>query len=191
MSCPPGHVFDGTEGTESSFHILHSRTRFRWNRGRRVQFLSFALPDLISAVLRASGSIFKFCAPGPDFGGTKGVESSFHVSPSRTHFQWNRGRQVQFSYFALPDPFSAVPRASSLVFMSFPPVPIFDDTKGVRSSFLVLHSKTRFSVVPRASGLVFVFCVPGPIFGGTKVVGSSFHELRSQTRFRRHRGRSV
>jgi hypothetical protein len=74
------HIFGGTEGVASRFNIfLHARTRFRRNRGRRVPFSCFALPDTFSTVPRASGLVFMYCAPGLVFGGTDGVDSHFHV----------------------------------------------------------------------------------------------------------------
>jgi hypothetical protein len=85
MFCAPGLVFGGTEGVESRFHVLRSRNRFRRCRGHRVPFSYFALPDSLSAVARASGPVFMFCAPGLVFGGTEGVLSLFHVLRSRTH----------------------------------------------------------------------------------------------------------
>jgi hypothetical protein len=57
-----------------------------------------------------------FCAPGVVFGGNKGVG-------------------VPFSCFALPDSFSAVPRASGPVFMFCVPGLIFGGTEGVGSRF--------------------------------------------------------
>jgi hypothetical protein len=210
MFCSPGPVFGGTEGIGSHFHVLCSRTHFRRNRGRRVPFSCFALPDSFSAVTRASGPIFMFCAPGLIFGGTKGVGSSFHVSRSRTSFRLYRRCRVLFSCFALPDPFSAVPTASRHIFMLCVPEPVFGGTDIIGSSFHVLRSRTRFrryrrrrvsfsyfvlsdsfSAVPRASGPVFMLCAPEPVFGGTKDVGSNFLVLRSRTCFRRYRGRRV
>jgi hypothetical protein len=100
--------------------------------------------------LQASGPVFLFCAPELIFGGTEGVGSRFHVLRSRNRFQRYRGHRVPFSCFALPNSFSAVPRAS----VSF-------------SCFAHLDS---FSLVPRVSGPVFMFCAPGIIFGGTEGV---------------------
>jgi hypothetical protein len=40
-----GHVFGGIEGVGSLFHVLRSRTRFRWYRGHRVLFSRFTFPD--------------------------------------------------------------------------------------------------------------------------------------------------
>jgi hypothetical protein len=110
MFCAPGLFLSGTEGVESRFHVLHSRTLFGRYRGSRL--------------------VFKFCAPGHVFGGTEGVESRFHVLRSRTLFgrYWRilrsrtrfwryRGRRGSFSCFALPDSFWAVQRASDLVFV--------------------------------------------------------------------------
>jgi hypothetical protein len=156
MFCAPGHVFAGTEGIGSRFHVVRSLTRFRRYRGLRVSF---------SVVLRASCLDFMFCAPCLVFSITEGLRSRFHVFRARNHFGGTEGvgtrshvlraltrfrrysgRQVPFSCFALPDSFSAVP-----------------------------------SVL----GHVFIFCVLGLILGGTEDVGSRFHVLRSRTRFLR------
>jgi hypothetical protein len=131
----------------------------------RVPFSCFALADLFSVVPRASGIVFMFCAPGHVFGGTKGIGSRFHVLRSRTRFRQYRGCHVSFSYFTLPDSFSAVTRACNPVLM--------------------------FSAVPRVSGPFFMFCAPGIIFGGTEGVVSRFHVFCSRTRFRRYRGRLI
>jgi hypothetical protein len=85
--CAPRHVFDGTEGVPSRFHVLRSQIRFPRNRGRRVQFPSFALKDSFLAVPRVSGPVFMFCAHGLFFGDTKGVDSEFNVLRVRTHFR--------------------------------------------------------------------------------------------------------
>jgi hypothetical protein len=85
--CVPELVSRGTEGVVSRFHVLISRTHFRRNRGCRVPFTCFALPELFSAVLRALGVIFMFCALGHVFCGTEGVGSRFHVLRSQTHFR--------------------------------------------------------------------------------------------------------
>jgi hypothetical protein len=133
--CALGLVFGGAEGVRSRFHVLRARTCFRRYRGRRVPFSSFALSDSFSAVPRASGPVFTFCAPGLIFSCTEGIGSRFyvllsltrfrryrgsgsrfHVLRSRTHFRWYQGRWVPFSCFACPDTFSAVPRASGPVF---------------------------------------------------------------------------
>jgi hypothetical protein len=50
LFCAPDLVFDGSGVVVSSFHVFHTRTRFRPNRGHRVPFSSFALPNLVSAV---------------------------------------------------------------------------------------------------------------------------------------------
>jgi hypothetical protein len=148
-----------------------------------------------------------FSAPGLVFGGTGGVGSHFHFLRARTHFRCYRGRRVQFSCFALPDSFSAVPRASGPDFMFYAPGLIFGGTEGVGSRFHVLRPQTRFrryrggrvpfscfalpnsfSAVPSGSGPVFMFCAPGLVFGGTEGVGSRFHVLRARSHFRRYRG---
>jgi hypothetical protein len=94
--------FDDTEGVASYFNDLRSQTNFRRYRRRQVPF---------SAVPRASGPVFMFYAPELVFAGTEGVGSRFHVLHSRTRFRQFRGHRVPFACFALPDSFSAVPRA--------------------------------------------------------------------------------
>jgi hypothetical protein len=69
MFCAPGLVFGGSEGVGSHFHVLHSRTRFWRYRGRRFLFSCFVRPESFSAVSRASGPVFMFCASGLVFGG--------------------------------------------------------------------------------------------------------------------------
>jgi hypothetical protein len=85
----------------------------------------FARLYSFSAVMRASGPVFMFCAPGLVFGGNEVVVSRFHVLRVRTHF-------------------SAVPRASGPVFMFCAPGLIFGGTEGVGSRFHVLRAWTRF-----------------------------------------------
>jgi hypothetical protein len=115
---------------------------------------------------------------------------------TQTRFQWYRGRRVPFSGFALPDSFSAVPRASGPVYMFFAPGLVFGGTDGLGSHFHVLRARTRFrwyggirvtfwcfarpdsfSAVPRASGSFFMFFAPGLVFGGTEGVRFRFHVL--------------
>jgi hypothetical protein len=140
FSCYAGSdlFFGGPEGDGSRFHVLRAGTRFWRYRGRRLSFSCFALPDLFSAVPRASGLVFMFCAPIINFGGSEGVGRRFHVLHARTRFRLYRGRRVPLSCFALPDSFSAVPNASSPVFMFCAPGLIF-------------------SVVTRASAPDFMF----------------------------------
>jgi hypothetical protein len=109
-----------------------------------------------------------FRASGLIFGGTEGVESHFHILRALTRFRRYRGRRVPFSSFALPDSFSAVPRASGPVLMFCAPTLIFGGNEGVRSRFNVLR-----------------------VFGGTEGVGSCFHFLLARTRFWWYRGRWV
>jgi hypothetical protein len=84
LFCAPELVFGGTKGVGSSFHVLRSRTHFRWYRRRRVLFSCFARPDSFWAVLRASGPVFMFCAPERILDGTEGVRSRFHVLRAHT-----------------------------------------------------------------------------------------------------------
>jgi hypothetical protein len=199
LFCAPRHVFGGSEGVGTHFHILCSRSRFPRYRGRRVPFSCFALPDSCLAVSRALVPIFLFYVSGLIFGGTEGVGSYFHILRSRTHFQRYRGRQVPFSCFARLDSFSAVSRASGPFFMFYGPELVFDGTEGVGARFNILHSRTRFRrcrvrgsrfhilhpdsflAVPRASDPFFMFCVPRLIFGGADGVESRFHVLRHDT----------
>jgi hypothetical protein len=170
--------------------VLRSRTCFRRCRVRRVPFSRFALPDSFSTISKASGAVLMFCAPGHDFGGAGGVEYRFHVLRSRTRFRRYRGRRVPFSCFARPDSFSAVPRASGLVFKFFAPGLLFIGTEGVRSYSCFALSDSFFAV-PMASGPVFKICAPGLVFGGAECVGSHFHVFHARTHFRRYRGRRV
>jgi hypothetical protein len=144
MFCAPGLIFGDTDGVESRFYVLRSRTYFRRYRGRQVPFSCFTLPDPFFAVPTASVPVFLFCAPGPILGGTDGVGSRFHVLRSRMHFRRCRGRRVSFLSFALHDSFSTVPRASGLVYLFCAPGPIFDGTNDVGSRFDVLRSRTHF-----------------------------------------------
>jgi hypothetical protein len=170
--CAPELIFDCFGGVGSSFHVLSTRNYFRRNRGRRVPFSCFTLLDSFSAVPRASGQVFMFCAPELVFEDRGGVGSRFHILLSLTHFRWYRGPRVPFLCFPLLDSFSVVPRASGLV-------SIFCGSEGVGCSFHVLRSRTHFRrfrgrrvhlscfalpesflAVPRASGPVFMFGAP-------------------------------
>jgi hypothetical protein len=159
-------------------------------------------PDSCSAVQRVSGPVFMFCAPRLVFGGTEPVGYHFHLLHARTCLWSYRGRRVPFSFFMLPDSFSAVPWASGPVFMLCAPGLILSGTEGVGSRFHVMRSRTRFrpyrgrrvrfscfersnsfSAEPRASGPVFMFCALGLVFGRTDGVGSRFHVWSARTRF--------
>jgi hypothetical protein len=193
LFCAAGLIFGVTEGVLSRFYVLRSRTRFRRFRGCRVPFSCFARPYSFSTEPRASGPVFMFCASELVFDESEDVGSRFNVLRSRTRFGQYRSRQVPFSCFALPDSFSAVPRATGIVFLFYALELIFDSTGNVWSRFHVLRSKTRFrqfrgrrvpfscialpdtfSAVPRASGPIFMFCAPVLVFGGIEGVGSLF-----------------
>jgi hypothetical protein len=127
MFCAHRLVFDGTKGVRSLFSCL-------------------ARPDSFSMAPSASSPVFLFCTPGLVFVGTEGVGSCFHVLCSRTRFRRYRGRLVPFSRFALPDSFSAVPRASGPVVMCCAPglVIIFGGDEYVGSRFHILTARTCF-----------------------------------------------
>jgi hypothetical protein len=144
MFCARGHIFGGTEGVRSRFHVLSSPPLFGRYRGRRGSFSSYALPDTFLAVPLALGPVFMFCAPGLHWGVIEGAGSRFHFFCSRIHFGGYRGRRVLFPCFALPDSFRALSRASGLVFMFCAPENVFGGTEGVGSRFHVLRSRTRF-----------------------------------------------
>jgi len=142
--CAPGRVFGITECVGSRFHALHPRTRLRRLRARRDPFSRFVLPDMFSALLRASGPVFKFCAPGRVFGVTECVLSRFHILRSWARFRRCRLGRVPFSRFALRDAFSSLPSASGPVFKFYPPGRFFGVFLHDRSRFHVLRSRTRF-----------------------------------------------
>jgi hypothetical protein len=71
MFCAPVLIFGGPKGDRSRFHVLRAGTGFWRYRGRRVPFSCFALMDTFSALPRASGPVFKFCAHEHIFGGTE------------------------------------------------------------------------------------------------------------------------
>jgi hypothetical protein len=138
----------------------------------------------------ALGLIFMFCVPVLIFGGIEGVGYRFHVLRFLTRFPRYPGRLVPFSCLALPNSFSAVPRASGPGCM-FCSRTRFRRYHGRKVPFSCFALEDSFSTVPRVSCLVFVFCAPGLIFGGTEYVGSRFHILRSRTHFRLYRGLRV
>jgi hypothetical protein len=163
MFCAPGLIFDGTEDVGSRFHVLRSLTNFRRFRGHRVPFSCFArpdsfsvvprrlvpfscftLPDMFSAVPSASSPVFMFCVRRLISGGPEGDRSSFHVLRAQIRFRRYRGRRVLFSRFARSDSFSAVPKASGLVFIFFAPGHVLGGAEGVRSRFHVLRNWTCF-----------------------------------------------
>jgi hypothetical protein len=159
MFCAPGLTFGGTVGVGSGFHVLRTRTRFRRYRRRRVPFSCFAAPGTFSAVRKASGPVFKFCAPGFVFDGFEGVGSRVLILRSRTRFWRYCGRRLQISCFG----------GHEL---------IFGGTDGVGSRFHVLRSPAHFDGV-EGVGSRFHVLRSGLTFGGTVGVGSGFHVLRA------------
>jgi hypothetical protein len=63
LFCVAGFVWGGTERVRSHFYVLRSCTSFRRYQGRRVPFSCFVLSDSFWDVPKASGPIYKFCAP--------------------------------------------------------------------------------------------------------------------------------
>jgi hypothetical protein len=94
--------------------------------------------------------------------------SCFHVLRSQSLFPRYRGCQVPFSYFVLPESFSTVLRALSLVFMFCASRIIFGGNEGVVYHFHFLRSRSHF-----------------PLYRGRWVPLSCFAR---RTRFRRYRG---
>jgi hypothetical protein len=115
MFCASGLIFGLNEGVMFRFHVLRSRTRFLRYRGRPFSFSCFALPNSFSDLPRVSCFVLMFYAPGLVFGGAGGVVSCFLILRSRTRLRRFQDLRVPFSYFVLPDSFSAVPRASGPV----------------------------------------------------------------------------
>jgi hypothetical protein len=191
MFCAPELILSGTEGVGSHFNVLRSQTHVRRYRRRPIPFSCFARPNSFSAVPWVSCPVFMFCAPGLVFDGTDGVGSCFNVVCSRTHFRRYRGRRGPFSCFALSDTFSAVPCASSPVFLFCASGLIFKWYQGRRFPFSCFALSDSFSTVPTASGPIFMFCATGLVFDATEGVGSRFHVLCSLTRFQRYRGHQV
>jgi hypothetical protein len=151
-----GSCFVPYRGSRVIYSCLALPDFFSQYRGRRVLFSCYARPDSFWAVLRASGPVFMFCTLRLIFDGTEGVGPRCHVLRCRTHFRWYRGRQVQFSFFALLGSFWAVARVLGPVFIFCAFRLVFD-------------------------GTVFMFCDTRLIWGGTKCVGSRFHGMRSRT----------
>jgi hypothetical protein len=168
MFCAPRFFFGGARGVGSRFLILLAQTHFRPYRRRRLPFSCFALLDSFSAVQKAWGAVFMFCALGLIFGVTGGVAYRFHILRFRTHFRRYRGRRFSFQ----------VLRARTR----------FRGYRGRKAPFSCFGRPNSFSAVPLASGPVFIFCAPKLIFCGTEGVPSCFHVFRSQTYFRRYRG---
>jgi hypothetical protein len=143
MFCASVLIFDGNKGMGSRFHVLRFRTHFRLYRGRLVTFSCFACPDSFSAIPKASGLVFMFCALRLVLGGVKCVGSRFHILPAMTRFRRGQGRRAPFSYFARPDSFSAVPSASGPVFMFCAPGLVLGCAECIGSRFHILPAQTR------------------------------------------------
>jgi hypothetical protein len=168
MFCAPGIIFYGIKGVRSRFQLLSSRTCFLRYRVRRVPFSCFVHPDSLSAVPRATGPGFMFCALRLVFGGTESVRFRFHVFALRLVFDGIEGIGSRFH----------VLRARTR----------FRRYQGPPSPFSCFSLPDMFLAVRRALGPVFMFCTPGVIFGETEGVGSYFHVMGSRTHFRRYRG---
>jgi hypothetical protein len=141
-----------------------------------------------------------FCALETISGRIGGIKPNFHVSRPRTLFRRYRGRQVPFAWFALPNSFSAVPRASGLIFMLCGSGLIFGShfhisggTEGTESNFQVSRYQTHFqryqgrqvsyscfalpdsfSAVLMAPGPIVMFCAPRPVLRKPRVPRAIF-----------------
>jgi hypothetical protein len=164
MFCAPRHVSRGTEGIRSRFHVLISRTHFRRYGGSRVPFSCFVRQDSF-------------------FSGTEGIRFRFLFLRSRARFRQNRGCRLPFLSFAFPDSFSAIPMASSPIFMFCAPELVFSGTEGIGSRIHVLRSRThfrwsRFHVLRSETGFSW--------YRGRRITFSCFDLPNSFTRYRRH-----
>jgi hypothetical protein len=189
--CAARLFFGGTEGVGSHFHFLRARTHFRRYRGRQVPFSCFPLSDSFSAVPRASGPVFMFCATRLVFGGTEGVGLVFIFCAPGHDLRRKRGCRTSFSCFALPESFPTVPRASCPVFKFCAPGLVFNGIAGVGLRFHVFSTPELVFGVNEVVGSRFMFCAPGLVFGGTEGVSSRFYVLRARIDFRRYRGRPI
>jgi hypothetical protein len=176
MFYAPGLVFDGTEGLESCFHVLRSR--------------SFARSYSFSVVPRSSGPVFMFCAPRLIFGATEGVGSYFHVLRSRTCFRRYQGRRLLYMFCAPELIFGGTDGVDSRFYVLRSPA-CFRKCGGRRVPFSFFTSLYSFSAVPRASGPVLMFCARVLILGSTEGVESHFNVLLSLTHFQCYRRRRV
>jgi hypothetical protein len=116
----------------------------------------FCAPRLFFDGTEGVVSRFHVLHAGLVFDGIEGVESRFHFLRVRTRFCLYQGRRLSFSYFALPDTFSAVPMGPVFIFCA--PRLVFGGTEAV--------------------GSVFMFCAPRLLFDGTEGVMYRFHVLR-------------
>jgi hypothetical protein len=154
-------------------------------------------PGLIFGGTVGTVSVLVFCALGLDLGRNEGIGPSFHILCTQTRFGRYRGRRVPFSYFALPDSFSAVQWMSGSVVVFCALGLVLGGTEGVGSSFHILRSRARFGwyrgprvpfscfvlpdsfwAVPRATGLDFMFCAIRLVLVGTVRIRPRFHVLR-------------
>jgi hypothetical protein len=146
--CAPGHIFGSNEGIGSRSHVWRAQPHFRRCRVRRVPFSWFSRPFSFSAIPRAWGPVFMFCALDLIFGGTEGVGFRFHVSHARSCFQRYRGHGLPFTFL----------RARTH----------FRQFRGRRFPFSCIARPYLCSTVPRASGPVLMFCAHELIFGGNE-----------------------
>jgi hypothetical protein len=165
MFCAPDHIFSGSEGVGSRFHVLRAQTRFLRYQGHRVSFSCFAIQGTFTGVRRASDPVLMFSALRLIFGGTEGVGTHFHVLRARTLFRLYGWCRVPFSCFVCPDSFSAVSRASGLVFMFLRSRARFRRYGGPPVLFSCFARTDSFSAVPWSSGPVFMFFAPEHVFG--------------------------
>jgi hypothetical protein len=83
-------------------------------------------------------------SPGLVFGGTEALGSLFMFCVSEPIFGDIEVAEVEFSYFALPDSFQAVPRVPSPIFKFCATRLVWGSTEDVGSNFHVLRSRTHF-----------------------------------------------
>jgi hypothetical protein len=166
MFCAPVPILGGTEGVGSSFHALRCQIRLGRYRARQVLFLCFVLSELFSAISRAKGPVFVFCALTFIFDGTEDAGYRLHVLRSRTHFRRTDGIRSCFQVLCSQTLFWRYQwHRVSVSFFFY---------RGCQVLFSCFALPNFFWAVSRARGPVFMICAIEIVWGCTKGGGSHF-----------------